>query len=388
MNLRLILYSFLVMSAAACGAQDFYSGGFAFSLTSRGGEAMVVENIVGGLNAYEGVCIIPPVVYYDGNNYSVTGIAPGAFAASRVFEVVIPNTVTRIGEEAFLDCDRLTDVTLPLHISHIPRECFLGTSIESIAIPEGVTRVGYGAFQDCHLLHTVFLPSSLKHIEPYAFASCHNLYEIYCAATKPPRATGWGVWDGVGSVDLIVPDEEAMDAYLNSKGWSHDGTFAIYPNEDIAVRPASSAQPFNQDWKRVELGQYLAYKVIDESGQLVALTASRYCYLPASDHDVAYTIVPTTMMGDGLPEPDIVEHTTGLQPLVDDAFPAEPEPIIVAHGGTIYVYANNYRRWLSVWDMSGRLYYNRISSDAQVIDLPRNRVYIVKIGDYVKKIFI
>ncbi len=83
-----------------------------------------------------------------------------------------------------------------------------------------------------------------------------------------------------------------------------------------------------------------------------------------------------------------VEKTTGIEQLIDDAFPAEPDPIIVAHFGIIYIYTDTYMKWTSVWDMSGRLYYQRISSDSQVIDLPRNRVYIVKVGNYVKKIFV
>ena len=93
-------------------------------------------------------------------------------------------------------------------------------------------------------------------------------------------------------------------------------------------------------------------------------------------------------MTDSYPYTVTVDKTTGIEEFIDDAFPAEPEPIIVAHFGTIYIYGDTYKRWTSVWDMSGRLYYKRISSDSQVIDLPRNRVYIVKVGNYVKKIFI
>ena len=128
--------------------------------------------------------------------------------------------------------------------------------------------------------------------------------------------------------------------------------------------------------------------MLGDDAELLAVTAADHFYLPASDHDVTYTIVPTTMMGDADPVYFTVEATTGINNIIDDAFPAEPEPIIVARQGTLYIYGDNYRKWVSVWDMNGRLYYQRISSDAQVIDLPRNRVYIVRVGNYVKKIFV
>ena len=149
-----------------------------------------------------------------------------------------------------------------------------------------------------------------------------------------------------------------------------------------------AAQVFDQDWQRVPLGYNLAYKVFDEAGELMALTAASNLYLQALDHDVTYTIVPTTMMSDSDPAYFTVDKATGLKEFIDDAFPAEPEPIIVAHWGTLYVYGDNYNKMVSVWDMNGHLYYERMSSDAQVIDLPRNRVYVVKVGKYVKKIFV
>ncbi len=378
----------LTLLAFTARSWDFVSNGIAYTLGDRAGEVMVDENIVDGLNAYEGVCIIPETVNFEGDNYTVTAIAEGAFSYSKVTDVVIPNSVIELGCEAFLGCNELKNITLSLNINEIPRECFLGTSLVNIAIPEGVRKVGYAAFQDCHLLHTVMLPSTLERIEAYAFNDCHNLYEIYCAAVNPPKANAWGTFDGVGNVDVVVPDDDAINAYLADKGWSKDDRFTLYPDEDISVLVTVEGVAHDQDWQRVSLGNNLAYKVFDESDELVAITAADFCYLPALDHDAVYTIVPTTMMGESDPIYFTVQSTTGIEQFIDDAFPAEPEPIIVAHWGTLYVYGDNYRRMVSVWDMNGRLYYERISSDAQIIDLPRNRVYVVKVGKYVKKIFL
>lgn len=369
-------------------AGDFASGGIEYSLTGHHGEVAVDARIVDGLNAYQGTCLIPSTVTYGGESYRVTAIAPGAFAHSQVTEVVVPNSVTRIGESAFAHASTLTSVTLPLELEAIPDHCFTGTGLVNIVLPEGVKDVGEGAFQDCTLLHTVMLPQSLEFIDDYAFDGCHNLYEIYCAAKLAPITLGDHTFGGMAGVDLVVADEETIDAYSDDTAWGNDTTFTLYPSEDFYPTMDLGGEPYCQDWKRINLAGNLAYKIYDENDELVAVTSASNYYLPALDHDTSYTIVPTTLLTDSDPLTVAVEKTTGIEQFIDDAFPAEPDPIIVAHFGIIYIYTDTYMKWTSVWDMSGRLYYQRISSDSQVIDLPRNRVYIVKVGNYVKKIFV
>lgn len=387
-TVKYLILSLLCSVSLACVAGDFASGGYVYDFGYRSGEVMLTKNIVDGVNAYEGVCIIPSQVTCDGEVYAVTAIDDEAFAGSKVTDVVIPNSVTSLGYRAFAGSDELASVTLPLYIDRIPDECFAGTALENVAVPEGVKSLGEGSFHDCYKLHTVMLPSSLKVIEDKAFSFSHNLYEIYCAAPLPPTCLGEDVFYGLSGVDVVVTDYEAIDAYASNKAWGNEDTFTLFPNEDVYPSLDLAAQVFDQDWQRVPLGYNLAYKVFDKSGELMALTAASNLYLQALDHDVTYTIVPTTMMSDSDPAYFTVDKATGLKEFIDDAFPAEPEPIIVAHWGTLYVYGDNYNKMVSVWDMNGHLYYERMSSDAQVIDLPRNRVYVVKVGKYVKKIFV
>lgn len=380
-----ILFTILSIST---WAGDFVSGGIVYSLTGHHHEVAVDQNIIDGLNAYEGIYIIPCTVNYDGDNYRVVAIAEGAFAHSKVTEVVIPNSVSRIEENAFAFATDLSDVTLPLDLKEIPDHCFTGTSLVNIVLSEGIKDIGEGAFQDCAMLHTVMLPASLKYIDDYAFDGCHNLYEIYSAATEAPITLGDNTFGGVHGVDLVVADDETIDSYSDDTVWGNVDTFTLFPSDDFYPIMEFNGESYNQDWKKITLGNNLAYKIYDENDELVAVTSANHFYLPALDHDTNYTIVPTSLMFDSDPFNVTVEKTTGIEQLIDDAFPIEPEPIIVAHFGTIYIYTDTYMKWTSVWDMSGKLYYQRISSDSQVIDLPRNRVYIVKVGNYVKKIFI
>ena len=63
---------------------------------------------------YLGDIVIPESITFENSKYSVTSIGDNAFVdCSRLTSVTIPNSVTSIGWSAFSDCSRLTSVTIP-----------------------------------------------------------------------------------------------------------------------------------------------------------------------------------------------------------------------------------------------------------------------------------
>lgn len=81
-------------------------------------------------------------------------------------EVVIPEGVTSIGENAFSSCDKLTSITLP----------------------SSLTSIGEYAFTFCHNLTSIIIPESVTSIREYAFKWCDKL-TIYCETSSQP--SGW-----------------------------------------------------------------------------------------------------------------------------------------------------------------------------------------------------
>ena len=108
---------------------------------------------------------------------SVTSIGDGAFSECNSLKSInIPDTVTRIGRSAFEDCYSLTSINIPPSLTTIEDRTFLGChSLRNINIPDTVTRIGRSAFEDCDSLTSINIPPSLTTIEDGTFLGCHSL---------------------------------------------------------------------------------------------------------------------------------------------------------------------------------------------------------------------
>ena len=91
-------------------------------------------------------------------------------------EIIIPNSVTSIGESAFEACTALTSIEIPNSVTSIGRDAFyICTSLTSVTIPNSITSIVYYAFGGCTGLSSVTIPSSIKTIASYAFGRIANL---------------------------------------------------------------------------------------------------------------------------------------------------------------------------------------------------------------------
>ena len=136
-------------------------------------------------------------------------------------ELILPNSVTSIGDSAFEGCSGLTELTLPNGVRSIGDYAFYGCSgLTELTLPNGVRSIGDSAFSGCSGLTELTLPNGVTSIGESAFKNCSGLSKITSLAEIPP-VCGYGVFDGVNKTncELIVP-KGSVAAYKQAYGWN------------------------------------------------------------------------------------------------------------------------------------------------------------------------
>lgn len=91
-------------------------------------------------------------------------------------DVIIPDGVTTIGDEAFEEYDVLTSVTIPDSVTSIGSWAFFNcANLSYINIPNSVTHIGGWTFSNCTNLKSITIPDSVISIKTHAFTGCTNL---------------------------------------------------------------------------------------------------------------------------------------------------------------------------------------------------------------------
>ena len=157
----------------------------------------------------------------SGKSYSIPNgvqeLPPHAMAGCSDMSgiVILPETLKIIGEEAFRDCDNLTEITIPAGVTTINSNPFFScnhlkeihvnennpnfcddngilfdknkTSLisyppdkpyEQYSIPDTVTSISYSAFNSCEHLTSMSIPDNVTSIGTWTFAYCKKLTSV------------------------------------------------------------------------------------------------------------------------------------------------------------------------------------------------------------------
>ena len=88
-------------------------------------------------------------------NYKMTSLPPWMDLHLNVTQIVLPDSLTNIGDYAFIE-----------------------TNISSIKLPESLTSIGSSAFNICRSLSSIEIPASVTSIGSSAFAACTDLTDV------------------------------------------------------------------------------------------------------------------------------------------------------------------------------------------------------------------
>ena len=138
---------------------------------------------------------------------SVTSIGEGAFSGCiLLFKIIIPNSVTSIGDLAFMDSNALSHIVISNSVTSIGDGTFYGcSSLTNIVIPDSVTSIGDIAFSGCRSLSNIVIPDSVTSIGDYVFEGCTSLSNIVI----PDNVTSIGsnAFKNCSSLsNIVIPD--------------------------------------------------------------------------------------------------------------------------------------------------------------------------------------
>ena len=187
---------------------------------------------------------------------SVTTIGNSAFyGCNGLTSVVIPNSVTSIGSNAFKGCggltsthisdlaswckisfgdesanplnyahhlylnnNEITNLVVPNSVSTVGNYAFVScTGLTSVTLPNSLASIGNGSFQGCTGLKNLTIPKQVTYIGGNAFINT-GLKSVITRPTTPPTISGSNAFSS--GIPIFIP-MGTMSAYKNANYWKN-----------------------------------------------------------------------------------------------------------------------------------------------------------------------
>ncbi len=193
---------------------------------------------------------------------SVTKVGSEAFKCKPLEKLYVGSGVTSFGNDAFGGCENLKHVYItdmkawcnidfsgyaPYQTSAVNPLSYKATlylngePVRELVIPEEITTLKNGTFFGCSSLERVTIPEGVTDMGYQIFNGCPNLKEVYCRPTTPPTPHCMSWWNSMGAtyyfwltfnsipeVDgrIYVP-EESVEAYQTAYMWDEYAPYIV-----------------------------------------------------------------------------------------------------------------------------------------------------------------
>ena len=125
---------------------------------------------------------------------------PAAVQAQFTFTTNADNTLTITGYTGSNGVVMIPGTIEGLPVTSIGDWAFYATSVTNILIPDTVTNIGDGAFFDCQSLTNVTIGSSVTSIGDWTFAFCPSLMSVCCRGNAPGLGGGNAFYGNLATI--------------------------------------------------------------------------------------------------------------------------------------------------------------------------------------------
>lgn len=221
------------------------------------------------------------ITYEDGRteyiDYGATTINGEDYDFEGALAVVLPDSVTAIDEEAFWNCESLTDITIPKSVTKIGEGAFAGcknltihlsaenvhyktiennlysydcdvllqyipkANVTSLEMPDSVREIASGAFYGDASIEDLIISESVEIIGDFAFFNCKSLKNVKIPyGAEVIGASAFELCDNITSINIPASVKEIGKQAFFRYG---DSLKDIYYGGSKA------------DWKKIKIGE-------------------------------------------------------------------------------------------------------------------------------------
>ena len=171
-------------------------------------------------------------------------------------DVVLPVELKRVNEYAFYGCNKMKLQSFPDKLTYIGEYAFadnynIGKYVESLVIPESVTFIGESAFENCRGLEAITIPVSIWTMPKSILSGCTNLktLRVNCPTVAQYNTSSSYYPVDVSTmpnVDLYVPDVIVTSYKLDSY-WYNFKSINGFNTEEIIDWKISNPLVLNRE---------------------------------------------------------------------------------------------------------------------------------------------
>lgn len=216
--------------------------------------------------------------------------------------IVIPDGVTIIGDNAFKDCKTLTSITIPDSVTTIGNQAFENCiGLTSITLPSSLTTIGRWAFYNCDYITSVTIPKTVTSFGPYAFTDSDNITDV--VIQDGVKTIGEGAFSGCNALESVtIPNSvtsigaqaflvQNLKSITIPESVTSIGASAIDSKTTIMGKPGTAAEAYAK-----ANPAYYTFVAIDGTASPAADRPSPWAQAQV-DAAIAANIVPAALQG-------------------------------------------------------------------------------------------